>query len=89
MLSDRERSALNDIEHNLDTEDPELAERLASSTQSADKPLWRFWLAAGVVGFFLLISIGADMPIITLVLTMGLAGILTAGFVRYRREQPQ
>lgn len=85
MLSDRERIALNDIERQLGDEDPELAERLTGTDQNSTTPHWRYWGAAAVLGLLLLISLGADMPIATLVLTMALSGLVAMAYFRSRR----
>lgn len=85
MLSDRERSALDDIERRLGDEDPELAERLTGS--DGVTPARRYWVAAAVLGLFILISIGVDMPIATLALTMALAGVVVVGYVRNSRPR--
>lgn len=82
MLSDRERIVLNDIERQLGDEDPELAERLKAAEQSNAAPHWRYWIAAAVLGLLLLISLGADMPIATLVLAMALSGVIAMGYFR-------
>lgn len=85
MLSDRERIVLNDIERTLGDEDPELAERLTSTGKGAATHHWRYWLAVAVLGLLILISLGADMPIATLVLTMALSGVLVTAYFRTRR----
>lgn len=85
MLSDRERIVLDDIERKLGDEDPELAERLTGTGNSDATPHWRYWIAAAVLGLFILISIGADMPIATLALTVALSGVIAAGYFRTRR----
>ena len=85
VLSDRERIVLDDIERKLGDEDPELAERLTGAGSGESTPHWRYWVAAAVLGLFILISIGADMPIATLALTMALSGVVAVGYFRTRR----
>lgn len=92
MLSDRERSVLNDIENRLDAEDPALAEQLKDTGAANEKPRRRYWIAAGVLALMLLISIGATLPIATLVLSMGLCGVLGVAYIRAhqaRRDSEQ
>lgn len=86
MLSDRERIVLDDIERQLGDEDPELAERLTGTGNDGATPHWRYWVATAVLGLFLLISIGADMPIATLALVMALSGVVAMGYFRTRRH---
>lgn len=85
MLSDRERIVLNDIERELGANDPELAQRL-SGDASAGRTLWRYWLASGVLGMLLLISIGADLPVLTMILAMTVAGVATAAYHHRRKH---
>ena len=89
MLSDRERSVLQDIESRLDAEDPELAERLAENTPAKRKSTMRYWLAMAILGLLLLISIGAELPIVTLVLSMAICGVLTHLYLRSRRSRSE
>lgn len=87
MLSDREQVALDDIERNLGDEDPELAQRLTGTGSGDATSHWHYWVAAAVLGLFVLISIGADMPVATLVLTMSLSGVIAVGYFRTRRPR--
>lgn len=82
VLNDRERSVLNDIENRLDAEDPALAEQLKDTGEESEKPRRRYWIAAGILALLLLISIGAKLPIATLVLAMGLCGALSIAYIR-------
>lgn len=86
MLSDRERSVLKDIESRLDAEDPELAEQLADTNARRGRSVRFHWLVGAIIGLLLLISIGAQLPIVTLVLSVGMCALLTHVYVRSRRS---
>jgi|GEM_PF-5807639 len=87
MLNERERSVLNEIENRLDAEDPELAQRLAEGDPRPSSSGVSYWIFAAVIGLLLLISIGAQLPIVTLVLSMGMCGLLTHWYLRSRRSR--
>ena len=86
MLNERERSALNEIENRLDAEDPELAQRLAEGDPRPSRSRF-YWIFAAVIGLLLLISIGAQLPVVTLVLCMGMCGLLAHWYLRSRRSR--
>lgn len=86
VLSDRERIVLKDIERELGANDPELARRLSEEAAETESKLWRFWLAGGVVAMLLLISLGADLPVLTLLLGLAAIGVAATGYRRWRKH---